>query len=77
VLAAAGRVEQFALRVGDVVNPMMRPAGVLGLPILGGLLGHTQPATTSRYAHLANDPLKAANELIGARLDELMGQKPD
>jgi multidrug resistance efflux pump len=24
-----GRVEQFALRVGDVVNPIMRPAGVL------------------------------------------------
>lgn len=24
-----GRVEQFALRVGDVVNPLMRPAGVL------------------------------------------------
>lgn len=24
-----GRVEQFALRVGDMVNPMMRPAGVL------------------------------------------------
>jgi multidrug resistance efflux pump len=25
----SGRVEQFALRVGDVVNPFMRPAGVL------------------------------------------------
>ena len=25
----SGRVEQFALRVGDVVNPLMRPAGVL------------------------------------------------
>ena len=25
----AGRVEQFLLRVGDVVNPLMRPAGVL------------------------------------------------
>jgi multidrug resistance efflux pump len=25
----AGRVEQFALRVGDVVNPLMRPAGIL------------------------------------------------
>jgi len=25
----SGRVEQFALRVGDIVNPMMRPAGVL------------------------------------------------
>src|SRR6266403_3653244 len=24
-----GRVEQFALRTGDVVNPLMRPAGVL------------------------------------------------
>jgi multidrug resistance efflux pump len=25
----SGRVEQFALRVGDLVNPLMRPAGVL------------------------------------------------
>jgi len=25
----SGRVEQFVLRVGDVVNPLMRPAGVL------------------------------------------------
>jgi multidrug resistance efflux pump len=25
----AGRVEQFVLRVGDVVNPLMRPAGIL------------------------------------------------
>ena len=25
----AGRVEQFFLRVGDLVNPMMRPAGIL------------------------------------------------
>jgi multidrug resistance efflux pump len=25
----AGRIEQFSLRVGDVVNPLMRPAGIL------------------------------------------------
>ena len=25
----SGRVEQFTLRVGDVVNPLMRPAGIL------------------------------------------------
>ena len=25
----SGRVEQFSLRVGDVVNPLMRPAGIL------------------------------------------------
>src|SRR5262249_46908333 len=24
-----GQIEQFALRVGDIVNPLMRPAGVL------------------------------------------------
>jgi multidrug resistance efflux pump len=32
-----GRVEQFVLRVGDVVNPLMRPAGVL---IPGGVGQH-------------------------------------
>jgi multidrug resistance efflux pump len=36
-----GRVEQFTLRVGDVVNPLMRPAGVLipgdvGRALVGG-----------------------------------------
>ena len=43
-------------------------AGGLSLPIIGALLGHTQPATTARYAHLAADPLRAAAELIGSRL---------
>lgn len=32
----------------------------MGLPIIGKMLGHTQAATTHRYAHLANDPVKAA-----------------
>jgi integrase len=38
----------------------------LGLPILGKLLGHSQPSTTHRYAHLASDPMRAAAEAIGA-----------
>lgn len=45
----------------------------LGLPIIGALLGHTQAATTARYAHLADDPLKQANDLIGNRLAAAMG----
>ena len=28
--------------------------------MIGKLLGHTQVQTTARYAHLANDPVKAA-----------------
>ncbi|MEO1102903.1 MAG: hypothetical protein AAFW98_04100, partial [Pseudomonadota bacterium] len=35
------------------------------LHIIGGLLGHTQPQTTKRYAHLADDPLRAAADAIG------------
>jgi integrase len=45
----------------------------LGLPIIGKLLGHTQTATTQRYAHLDNDPLKKASEHIGSRLAAAMG----
>ncbi len=45
----------------------------LGLPIIGKLLGHTQPSTTARYAHLDNDPLRRASEHIGSRLAAAMG----
>jgi len=38
----------------------------LSLPIIGRLLGHTQAATTQRYAHLMDDPLRAATERVGA-----------
>lgn len=40
----------------------------LSLPIIGQLLGHTQPATTARYAHLMDDPLRAAAERAAAIL---------
>jgi integrase len=40
----------------------------LSLPIIGALLGHTQPQTTARYAHLLDDPLRAATERVGAVL---------
>jgi integrase len=41
-----------------------------GLPIIGRLLGHTQPQTTARYAHLAAAPAlevadKISNKLAG------------
>lgn len=32
--------------------------GGMGLPIIGKLLGHSQPQTTARYAHLDSDPLR-------------------
>jgi integrase len=38
----------------------------LSLPIIGRLLGHSQAATTNRYAHLLDDPLRAATDRVGA-----------
>jgi integrase len=45
----------------------------LGLPIIGKLLGHTQAATTHRYAHLDADPMRRAAETIGATITAAMG----
>jgi integrase len=38
----------------------------LSLPIIGQLLGHTQAATTHRYAHLFDEPLREATERVAA-----------
>ncbi len=45
----------------------------LGLPIIGKMLGHSQPATTARYAHLANDPVKAAAAAVAGKIAAAMG----
>ena len=40
------------------------------LPMVGQLLGHTQPQTTARYAHLATDPMLNAANRIADRISE-------
>jgi integrase len=46
-----------------------------GLPIIGKLLGHSHPATTARYAHLDNDPLRRASEQIAETISAAMGDR--
>jgi len=41
-------------------------SGGASLPLIGALLGHSNPNTTARYAHLFHDPLRAATEKVGA-----------
>ena len=36
------------------------------LPLIGQMLGHANPATTNRYAHLLLDPQREAAERVGA-----------
>jgi integrase len=44
----------------------------MGLPIIGKMLGHTQAATTHRYAHLAPDPVKAAVTTVADQIAHAM-----
>jgi integrase len=47
-------------------------ASGMGLPIIGKMLGHTQAATTHRYAHLASDPVKAAAATVASQIAAAM-----
>jgi integrase len=49
----------------------------MGLPIIGKMLGHTQAATTHRYAHLASDPVKAAATAVAGHIAAAMGEAPN
>lgn len=60
------------VRIHDLRHTFASYAAMAGydLPIIGRLLGHTQMQTTSRYAHLADAPVrKAADEV-----DDLLSQ---
>jgi integrase len=49
----------------------------MGLPIIGKMLGHTQAATTARYAHLASDPVKAAAATVAGKIAAAMAGGSD
>jgi integrase len=65
-LLKAAAIER--LRIHDLRHSYashLASAGV-SLPTIGALLGHSSPATTHRYAHLFDDPLRKATEQVGA-----------
>ncbi|MEP6827393.1 MAG: tyrosine-type recombinase/integrase, partial [Aestuariivirga sp.] len=43
-------------------------SGGASLPIIGALLGHAHSTTTQRYAHLSDDPLRAASDAVGRQI---------
>jgi integrase len=51
-------------------------ASGLSLPMIGALLGHREVRTTARYAHLADDPQKAAADLVSSTIAGAMGSRP-
>jgi integrase len=65
LLRAAG-IE--GLRIHDLRHSFASQlaSGGASLPLIGALLGHSNPTTTARYAHLFDDPMRAAVERVGA-----------
>ena len=62
------------VRIHDLRHSFASVAATSGqsLIVIGALLGHTQPQTTSRYAHLAADPLREANDAVGGKIADAM-----
>ena len=44
----------------------------MGLQVVGKLLGHADPKTTARYAHIADDPAKVAADRIAHTIQSAM-----
>lgn len=46
------------------------------LPMIGAILGHTQPQTTQRYAHLTADPVRQLSQATGQALAAALARRP-
>jgi integrase len=51
-------------------------ASGVGLYLTGKILGHARNTTTERYAHLADDPVRQANDVVGRRIKDAMNTPP-
>lgn len=63
------------LRLHDLRHSFasMAVSSGMSLPMIGKLLGHASAATTQRYAHLADDPVKRAAESTAGTIAAAMG----
>ena len=73
------RAELPDVRIHDLRHSFASRALALGegLPMIGKLLGHTQVQTTARYAHLAQDTVKASAARIGDSIEHDLDAVPD
>ncbi|MBN2371762.1 MAG: site-specific integrase [Vicinamibacteria bacterium] len=49
-------------------------AGGASLPILGAVLGHSQPTTTQRYAHFSEDPLRGVVDQTARKIESALNR---
>ncbi len=67
------------VRIHDLRHSFASVAAGSGhsLVVIGALLGHRQATTTHRYAHLSDDPVRTASEVVGARIEAAMAARGD
>jgi len=61
-----------AFTICAILSPSSAARSGMSLPFIGALLGHRELATTNRYVHLMNDPLKQAANTVANAIDEAM-----
>ena len=71
------RAKLDGLRLHDLRHSFASVGAAAGdsLVLIGALLGHRSTATTARYAHLSNDPIKAAADRIAGTIAATMAGK--
>lgn len=64
-------------RIHDLRHSFASMAAASGasLPMIGKLLGHSNVATTQRYAHLADDPIDQLNASVAGNIAAALSQK--
>ncbi len=66
VLSAA-EIEDYRIHDNRHTHASHLVSSGMSLAVVGRLLGHTNPMTTQRYAHLADDPLREAADVFGRK----------
>ncbi len=71
------KLKMPTIRIHDLRHSFAS-VGVTGgasLPIIGAILGHREVSTTQRYAHLTDNPVRAAADLISAQIEGAMADE--
>lgn len=65
------------VRIHDLRHTFASVAVATGgsLPMIGKLLGHNEPKTTQRYAHLSDDPIARLSEATASQISKALTSK--
>ncbi len=67
-ITTAAAIEDYRIHDNRHTHASHLVSSGMSLAVVGRLLGHTNPTTTQRYAHLADSPLREAANVFGEKL---------